>query len=270
MSHTEQDVFFRWVLVAGQDPDALRARLGELGERLLAGGRRSPDGRCVDVDFAWELRSQYPLVGAEDALFHGSESVEAIWIRARSGFNSSTLLNDDDVDGINQIDVHCDRIAIDGWRPCRYGFDEIQVHRATARLPELTLDGDVQYWRGAGSYLTRNCSASMLARFEPLPGDELARSEPIDALALLSDTPFASVEWRWRGRVVHRVTGRDGRPDHHPFRESSTVQHETGDGWDNCIDDVYLLRFGDPELRRPPAVYEGDRYSGSHIELDDA
>ncbi|HVK77451.1 MAG TPA: hypothetical protein VM734_29290 [Kofleriaceae bacterium] len=254
MSHTQQDVFFRWVLRDGADPDALRTHLGELGDRLLyRTGRRSPDGRFFDVDFDWEFRSEYPLPGAEDALFYGADYLDAIWLRVHSGFVHDVLGEDDDVDGIGQVDLACDRLSFGGWRPCRYGFDELRVVGAAVALPGFVADGDDQVWRGAGSYLTRNCQAAMMARYpDDVPaGPALARPEPIDALSLLAGAAFARVEWRWRGRVVHVAAP--------SARAAGVIQHETADGWENCVDDLYLDRIGDPALRRPSDVYARDR-----------
>ena len=262
MSHTEQDLFLRWVLRDGVDLDALAARLADLGEGSLLCGPRSTD-RCVDVRFCWEFYGQRPLIGVEDAMFRETPSIEAIWVRARSGFRFESPVGQlhDGVDGINQVDRHGARRRVDGWRPCRYGFDEILIAGAAERLAGFELAAEVQRWRGAGSYLAQNCSVSFLEQHESLPGAEIVCAEPLDALALAS-TGFTRIEWRWRGRTVHAANRRGVHEEASPFRTSSMVveQYESADGWDNCVDDVYLERFGDPALLRPPDVYFRDRY----------
>jgi hypothetical protein len=260
VSHTEQDLFYRWIVGPDVGLEALRRTLGDTAE-LLGGGRSSRG--VIDVDYHWEFRSQRPLVGAEEALSRGSQLVEAIWIRARSGFSLSPSSSDeeqesdDDVDGINQVDRECDRLMVDMWRPCRYGFDEIAIYGAQDAIPGFTVDGPVRRWRGQGSYLTRNCNATFLRQFAPVPGPTLSRAEPIDALVVIGNSVFTRIEWRWRGRVVHTVTHREGDG---PYRDPMMQQHEANDGWDNCIDDVFLERAGDLALLRPASVYFRDRY----------
>ena len=255
MSHTHQNLFFRWVLGAGTDVNRLRAQLGEIGERMLySTGQWSSDLHSFDVDFDWEFRSQRPLNDAEEALSDGSQNIDAIWIRSRSGFHTSGLDEDsEDVDGIGQIDEKCDRLAAELWRPCRYGFDEIRVIGASILHADAVADGELQIWRGAGSYLARNCQAGLMRQFpDDFPtGLELSRPEPIDVLAMLSADRFVRVEWRWRGRVVHMATAAESA--------EGVIYHQAADGWDNCADDIYLERFGDLGLRRPAVVYESDR-----------
>jgi len=93
-------------------------------------------------------------------------------------------------------------------------------------------------------------------------GVELARPEPIDVLAVLSADRFVRVEWRWRGRVVHVATASESA--------EGVVCHQTADGWDNCVDDIYLERFGDLALRRPAIVYASDQslYAGDDDDDD--
>ena len=250
MSHTEQLVFMRWRVSEGVRLEALRARLGELGNELLAGARPALGGRAFDVDFEWEFRSQRPLVGAEEAYFRASSMIDAIWLRSRSGFGLDAGLadEDDDVDGINQIDLDCDRISPEGWRPCRYGFDEVVIAGAKAQIAGFVVEGEVQRWKGTGTYLTRNCSRALYARFDPVPGPALARPTGIDALALVGGSPFTQIEWRWRGRVVHAVSGGAAGVEGAPYRATSERtergEHVCADDWDNCLDDVYLERLG--------------------------
>lgn len=165
-------------------------------------------------------------------------------------------------------------------RYCRYGFDEVRVATTTGDRPPV---GPEAPWRRhpdgswrlsvAGSYRTGNCRYAdvgpMATPATPLPdpppaalptpttpndgGEALTALHPHWLAPLADDHPDATlIEYRWRGRVVHRAREEDDW-------DGPAWQHRCADDWDNCLDPDFLRATGATGLLAPDEVYERDR-----------
>jgi hypothetical protein len=88
-------------------------------------------------------------------------------------------------------------------------------------------------------------------------GEEPAGIDP-PWLACLTggESTAVSLEYHWRGRLVHRASFQvveryyETTPDWH---------HRSADHWDNCLDPDFLRFTGATDLLAPEEVYERDR-----------
>ncbi|ADI10559.1 hypothetical protein SBI_07439 [Streptomyces bingchenggensis BCW-1] len=224
--------------------------------------RREPDGAYVDIQYG-SGKSPDIVNFCED---HAPYLYGAIWGRH---YNEGS-----DRDVIWQDDVN------DGpYRYCRYGFDEVRVTTTDDRPPVAPEapwrrhpDGS---WRLSvnGSYLTGNCRQAdvgpMATPTTPLPdppptalptpttpndwGDPLRSIDPRWLAPLADEHPTATlVEYRWRGRIVHRAREDDDW-------DGPSWQHRCADDWDNCLDPEFLRATGATDLLAPDEVYARDR-----------
>ncbi|AWS41306.1 hypothetical protein [Streptosporangium sp. 'caverna'] len=163
-------------------------------------------------------------------------------------------------------------------RHCRYGFDEVRVI-TTGERPAV---GEQERWqRGcdgswrlpiAGSYRTGNDryayvgSDATPTTKPPVPtptalptpttpnarGEALAGIDPPWLAPLADEHPGVTlIEYRWRGRVVHRAREEDeewGR----------SWEHRCADDWDNCLDPDFLRFVGATDLLVSEEVYRRD------------
>ncbi|MGP3990653.1 hypothetical protein [Streptomyces sp. 3N207] len=226
---------------------------------------RSPDGRFVDIQYG----SGKNPASVEEEVGWG---YSAIWKRFyNEGGDQDTIWHTDDTD-VNEAPA----------RYCRYGFDEVRIRTAHSAPPvapqapwQQHTDGS---WRLAtrGSYRTGNdrsavkeagpCATPALPPPQPgttglvtpttpnFYGDELDALDPPWLAPLANGHPDVTlVEYRWRGRLVHRVREEDelwGRD----------WQHRCADGWDNCLDPHFLDFTGATDLRAPDEVYARDKH----------
>lgn len=228
--------------------------------------RCAPDGGYVDIQYG-NGKSPDIVDFCDDHV--GSWRYGAIWGRV---FDEG---GDQDVIWHGHVN--------DGPRGyCRYGFDEVRVTAvgdgppvAPERPWRRHSDGS---WRlaVAGSYRSGNDRHTIdigpdatpaTPPPEPGPADLATPTTPNawgEALTAVDPTwlaPLADahpgvtlIEYRWRGRLVHRA-----REDHDEAEGLPTWQHRCADGWDNCLDADFLRFTGATGLLVPEEVYERDR-----------
>ncbi|MFB7721645.1 hypothetical protein [Nocardia sp. NPDC056100] len=206
-------------------------------------------------------------LGMEDFLqVLNTERYRAVWQRQNNEGGSQDVISRNHPEGESSL--------------CRYGFDEVRVRSAAAR-PPCAPDQDWHrnaddIWRLAvpGSYRTGNERADMkigplagLTR-PPSPqtesslttpttpcyfGDRLAAIDPPWLEPLADEPPDSTlVEFRWRGRIVHRARMED-------TEWGRDWEHRSADDWDNCLDAEFLRFNGAEDTLVPPEVRARDR-----------
>ncbi|GAA4589839.1 hypothetical protein GCM10023194_45090 [Planotetraspora phitsanulokensis] len=183
--------------------------------------------------------------------------------------------------GLQQDEIWSEDVNEGPRRFCRYGFDEVRVI-ATGERPPVAAEepwrrGSDGSWRlpVAGSYRTGNdrCAdvgpCATLATEPPAPvpsalptpttpnesGDALTSIDPPWLAPLADEHPGVTlIEYRWRGRLVHRVREDDddvwGR----------AWQHRCADDWDNCLDPDFLRFTRETDLVLSEEVYRRDEH----------
>jgi hypothetical protein len=183
--------------------------------------RCGPEGRYADIQYGSGKRGESPDIDDLCEDYIGSWRYSAIWGRHFDCGSEDLIWQDHVNDG--------------PYRFCRYGFDEVRVFtlgdRPAVEAPwQRHRDG---YWRlpVAGSYRNGNDRADMRigpgatssTKLPPpedgsLPtpttpnacGEALTGLDPPCLAALTACEPAATsvelVEYRWRGRLVHRVS----------------------------------------------------------------
>ncbi|GAA4504238.1 hypothetical protein GCM10023191_058210 [Actinoallomurus oryzae] len=231
--------------------------------------RCGPEGRYADIQYG-SGKSSGIVDFCEDHV--GYWRYSTIWCRH---FNEGG-----DQDVIWWEDVN------DGPRRfCRYGFDEVRVTTVDGRPPAVPeapwrRHRDGSWWlEVAGSYRTGNdrsddvgpCATPTMdppvpdPAVLPLPtpttptvgGEEPTGVDPPWLASLTAgESTAVSVEYHWRGRLVHRASFQvmeryyETTPDWH---------HRSADHWDNCLDPDFLRFTGATDLLASEEVYERDR-----------
>jgi hypothetical protein len=126
-------------------------------------------------------------------------------------------------------------------RSCRYAFDEVRV--TGARPGEDWEPYGSGVWRLAvsGSYLTCNSRVQVSERSGGLvtpttPCYDDVAFEVLEPAGLERCWDAAArVEFRWRGRLVHRA-----QEEYDAFLGRRQWEHRSADDWDNCADERFL------------------------------
>jgi hypothetical protein len=223
--------------------------------------RLSPLGDHVDVQYGSSKSA-----GLLDFCDYHIGGYEAIW--GRSFY-----------DGGDEDMIWQDHARDGQMRFCRYGFDEVRV-QTDGDGPPVAPDaawvrGPDGSWRlpVAGSYRTGNDRTILGCDPGPAPrpiepsrtglatpttpcewGRPLIGTDPSWLAPFGGEGPAVSavsvVEFRWRGRLVHRV-----RQDATTFRG---WQHRCADDWDNCLDPAFLRYTGASSPPSPDGIGDDD------------
>lgn len=208
-----------------------------------------PGGRYADIQYG---SGKSPDVVDFCADHVGGRRYSAIWGRRYDeGADADEIWRDDVNDGPR--------------RSCRYGFDEVRIAITGDRPPVAATaawrrqpDGS---WRlpVAGSYRAGNDRTADVGPEatptttlpEPDPAALATPTTPSSAGAALIrvDPPWLGpladkhpgvthIEFRWRGRIVHRAREDDDEV------EGRSWQHRCADDWDNCLDPEFLRFAG--------------------------
>lgn len=203
-----------------------RSVLADRGSYLLEERSTAAAGGALDLLYG---RRWGPGDDAERVLFELSELVDAVFIRY--------AVEGDAPDMIQQVDVECDRLRIDAWRPCAYAFDEVVVERA---------GGEVLREASAGTYLAQNLRDGSRPGEVLRSGEAWAGPSSFAAEGMLSQILSAEalrlalgVELWFGGRMVHRAKRAVTAAEVECAAEDGFV-HWSLDGWDNCVDPMLL------------------------------
>jgi hypothetical protein len=228
--------------------------------------RGGPQGRYVDIQYGSGKSADIVDFCADQIGGHG---YSAIWGRRFD-------------EGSDADEIWSDHVSDGPRRYCRYGFDEVRV-TATGERPPVASHAPWQRrpdgsWRlpVAGSYRTGNdrhadvgpSAAPGTVLSEPastaLPtpttpnswGEALIGIDPPWLGPLADEHPGVThIEYRWRGRLVHRARVDDDDLDGRAW------QHRCADDWDNCLDPEFLRFTGTTGLRAPDQAYEQDQHA---------
>ncbi|MFC4913444.1 hypothetical protein [Actinomadura gamaensis] len=229
--------------------------------------RRGPQGRYADIQYG---SGKSPDIVSFCSDYVGSH-YSTIWGRHYDEGGSEDVIWQDDVN--------------DGPRRfCRYGFDEVRVVTADGQppmVPETSWQRREGAWcvEVAGSYRTGNdrsadvgpCATPTTDVPDPDPadlpfptpttpttnGDELTGIDPSWLAALTArDSTATSIEYRWRGRLVHSASF---QAVERYYETGPSWHHRAADDWDNCLDPEFLRFTGATDLFAPAEVYERDR-----------
>lgn len=179
-------------------------------------------GGALDLSYG---RKWGPGDDAERVLFEHSDRVDAVSVRY--------ACEGDEPDAIQRVDEACDRLRIDGWRQCRYAYDDVVV--------EMN-GGEVVRAMSAGTYSAQNLRNALGGEFVR-SGVEFSWASSFAADGMLRGIVGAErleharkVECFFRGRLVHRAVRASvvGGWDAHPPDDGFV--HWALDGWDNCVD----------------------------------
>lgn len=235
----------------------------ELLERIL--DERGSYWVPVTYELAWPTHIDFQYGSGKGAGVYNLEDehlslFEEIWVRfADEGSDYDTIYQWSPLLGDTYHDGYPRK------RPCRYGFDEIEIvlakDKREAWIPsgfpwKITSEG----YRAAclGTYLTLNERNDMdlgpRARLNTprKPADGFSSpSTPCYDLRIptlpnlqselaklleMKQKGIARIELRYWGRVVHIA---QWGPDHHDEKEMAW-QHRSGDGWANCLDEEFV------------------------------
>lgn len=202
-----------------------RCVLPDRGSYLLEERSFPALGGALDLLYG---RRSGPGDDAERLLFELSELLDAVFVRFG--------VEGDEPDKIQQVDIECDRLLIDAWRPCPYAFDEVVVE---------VEGGEVIREARTGSHFAENLRDGSGPGEVLRSGVEWAGASGFAAEGMLAGVVEAGVlerarrvELRFGGRMVHRAVRAIGVPEVERAAADGFV-HWQLDGWDNCVDERF-------------------------------